>query len=232
MLCAVGTTPGGRAGALSTAAGWLRTRSLKQLGTYLAGLGILVSAPFGGWADAEPESVTEGKAGDVVEAGPFEITIDRVTASTRPGLDFRASKDGQYLLVFGTVTSTVNKTLSDGELADAVRLVDVDGIERYPGGTVLAEPAEAVLSDPTPYVVDDSTVTHTVSPGITYDVAWVWHRHLADPPQSVRVQVNGFTSRMSTLQDTDGWRDPTAKTHLELPVKKTKAYTEPAESTP
>ena len=54
MLCAVGTTPGGRAGALSTAAGWLRTRSLKQLGTYLAGLGILVSAPFGGWADAEP----------------------------------------------------------------------------------------------------------------------------------------------------------------------------------
>lgn len=217
---------------LSTAAGWFRARSLKQLGTYLAGLGIIVSAPFGGWADAGPETVTKGEVGKVVETGPLDITIDRVTTSTRPGRAFTASKDGHYLLVFGTVKSTTDKTLTDGELADAVRLVDLDGLERYPGGTDIATPADAVLSDPTPYVVDDSTVVTTVTPGITYDVAWVWERHVAEPPSEVRVQVNAFTFRQSTLQDFEGWMSPTATRYLDLPVKETAPYTppEPGES--
>ena len=227
MLCAVGATGGDDAGMRGTAIGWLRSRSTKQLGTYVAGTALVLSAPFGGWADAEPEPPPKGEVGAVLETGPLDITIDRVSASTRPGKGFTESEDGQYLLVFGTVESTTDETLTEGELTQAVRLVDLDGLERYASAPQIAEPADAVLADPVPHLADDATRMSTVSPGITYPVAWIWHRHERAVPETVRVQVRSFTFRQSTLQDTEGWLDPAPLTHLDLPVKQVDAYADP-----
>ena len=133
MLCAVGSGEGrsdNARGSIGRAVVWVRDPSLKQLAAWLGALALALTAPFGGWADASHPPMTVVTADQVVKTGPIDVTITRIRANTRPGETFAAMEDGQYLLVFGTARGTAKTTLTNGELADAIRLDGVPGLEK------------------------------------------------------------------------------------------------------
>lgn len=232
MLWLVGTTPGGSTatgarGRLGRVLTDVAQRPLKQLATWLAAVGVVLSAPFGGWADAEKPALAATAVDKVVATGPLDVTINRVSASHRPGEGFTEFKDGYYLLVFGTVKSKDKVTLRNLELRDAVRLQGVDGLAWLPSGDDWQDAAHATRAQPQTYFTKDSTTMSTVSPGLTYDVAWVFRRAGDPPPTEVDVVVHGFTWRKSNLQNVTGWMDPGPIAHVTLPVTVKPAWTKP-----
>jgi hypothetical protein len=230
MLCAVGTTPGASAkrALIGRALTNLRDRPLKQLATWAAAGAVVLSAPFGGWADAAKPPLPVLEVDTVITTGPLDVTLHRVTASTRPGEKFNESKNGQYLLVFGTVKNSGKETLSNLELRDVVRLQGVDGLERHPTGGAWLSADEAERATPTVYNAADSTTMATVVPELSYEVAWVFERRGEAAPSSVNVEVRGFTYRQRTLDDYTGWLDPTDLGHLRMPVTVKAPYEKPA----
>lgn len=220
MLCAVGTTPGAASGRarLGPALKGLAQRPLKQLATWAAAAAVVVSAPFGGWADAAKPSPPALKADTVIATGPLDVTVNRITSSTRPGKSFLEAKDGQYLLVFGTVKNTGTQTLANLELRDVLRLRGVDGLEKYPGGGDWLPADESAKAAPTVYNAADSTTMATTVPELTYEVAWVFRRKGGAAPGTIEVEVRSFTHRQRTLDDYTGWLDPTDMGHVRLPV--------------
>jgi hypothetical protein len=222
MLCAVGSGEGrsdNARGSIGRAVVWVRDRPLKQLAAWLGALALALTAPFGGWADASHPPMTVVTADQVVKTGPIDVTITRIRANTRPGETFAAMEDGQYLLVFGTARGTAKTTLTNGELADAIRLDGVPGLEKTFYTNDYLPVTKSMSARPTVYAVEDSTLMTELVPDLTYEVAWVWRQQAAAPPSSIDVQVQGFTWRQRSLDDYTGWLDPAPTAHLRLPVE-------------
>lgn len=233
MLCRVGRLTeqsGGVRARVGHARTWILKRPFAQLASWVGVLALLVSAPFGGWADVKPPPMTVAEVDEVVSTGPLDVTINRVSASTRPGPKFSEASDGQYLLVIGTVRSTEPKTLSNSELRDAVRLVGLDGLPRYAGTTAVVGADEARAAQPQPYFLEDATPMLTVGPELTYDVAWIWQRQGAVPPATVDVEIQKFTYRQRVLDEYTGWLDPQPMAHLVLPVTVRDPYVDPVKA--
>ena len=211
----------------------LAKRPLRQLATWAAGVALLLTAPFGGWADAAKPALATAEAKQVIHTGPLDITIERISSSTRPSKAFTALEDGQYLMVFGTVKSTQPKSLDSGELGEAVRLVGVDGLTRSNLDKTPVPAAESTRAKPAVYYVVDSTMMFEVPPLMTFEVAWVWERTgSVTPPASVQVEIEKFTYRQSSLEDSFGWLDPVPTAHLRLPVAIKDPYVDPKKATP
>ena len=220
MLCAVGSGEGrsdNARGSIGRAVVWVRDRPLKQLAAWLGALALALTAPFGGWADASHPPMTVVTTDQVVKTGPIDVTITRIRANTRPGETFAAMDDGQYLLVFGTARGTAKTTLTNGELADAIRLDGVPGLEdllhqRLPAGHEV-DVGQAHGLCGRGLDVDDG-----VGPRPDLQVAWVW-RQQQRPTEQHRRAGQGFTWRQRSLDDYTGWLDPTPTAHLRLPVE-------------
>ncbi|MCA0337319.1 MAG: hypothetical protein LCH66_10700 [Actinobacteria bacterium] len=215
-------------GGLRRALAWLRGRPLKQLAAWIGALGLALTAPFGGLDEAARPQLGLVKAEQVVPTGPIDVSITRVSATTRPGQNFSEIEDGYYLLVFGTARSTSSTTLTNSELRDAVRLSGVDGLEK---GLMIEDylpAAEALKAQPMVYAVQDSTLMTSLVPELKYEVAWIWRRQGAGAPSSVDVQVQGFTWRQRVLDDYEGWLDPAPMAHLRLPVTVKPGWVRPA----
>lgn len=216
-----GTLPGSRgrlSGLVARAVGWVRDRPLPQLAAWVGAFGLALTAPFGGWADASHPPMTVVKVGDTVHTGPLDVTIERISATTRPGEKFAELTDGQWILVFGTVRSTTKDTLANGELRDAVRLSGVEGLEKAFFTETYLPADKALTAQPTMYAVQDSTMMSDLVPDLPLEVAWVWRQQAASAPGSIDVQVQGFTFRQRSLDDYEGWLDPEPVAHLRLPV--------------
>lgn len=206
----------------------LAKRPLRQLATWAAGVALLLTAPFGGWADAAKPALATAEAKQVIHTGPLDITIERISSSTRPSKAFTALEDGQYLMVFGTVKSTQPTTLDNGELAEVVRLVGVDGLQKSNLDSRPVPVGESTTAKPLGYYVVDSTMMFEVPPLMTFEVAWVWQRTgSVTPPASVQVEIEKLTFRESSLEDSFEWLDPAPMAHLRLPVTVKDPYVDP-----
>ena len=102
-------------------------------------------------------------ADQVVKTGPIDVTITRIRANTRPGETFAAMETGSTF-VFGTARGTAKTTLTNGELADAIRLDGVPGLEKTFYTNDYLPVTKSMSARPTVYAVEDSTLMTGWSP--------------------------------------------------------------------
>jgi len=201
--------------------GWLgrlgrlgRTVTLRQAFAGVAAVVVLASAPFGGLATAEPTGPAELEAGETVHAAPFDISIDRLRWSDDLGLDEEVR--GRYLVAVATLENTSDHPVYATTIAETVRLRGLDGLFTGRRGEETVPSAEAV---PQVLVLADASLLSSASPGLAYEVAFVWEQDESQPlPSEVTVEVASRTWRASRIDDQEAWFDPTVTHTGTFPV--------------
>lgn len=203
-------------------------RPFSQLATGVLLLGLVVSAPFGGWRDADGRGPQTVEPGATVSTGPLEITIDAVGWSARPAASFSASTVGVYLMVNGTVRNPGSVPVQDEPLADTIRIKDLDGQIRSDLFTTTPV-SDWAQAKPRLYHREDANAISSVGPSLTYRVAWVVERvgPGADLPETLTVEVRGQTYRRHSLNDRMEWLDSTPIATVTVPVEQRPAYQAP-----
>ncbi len=196
---------------------WLAGRDLPF---WAATAGLVVLAGTGRFGGLEPAAAEHPPltVGRPYAAAPFEITLQRVVATTELGQVGRTK--GRFLVVVGTVRTLgdapVRPVIAADPLRQAVTIAGPDGIL----GATGAPPGPAEGAAPKGvYVLADSSVLDIVQPGLTYQVGWVWEQEPGRPlPAELSVGLVGHTQRPSSIDDVVGWRDPTPGARVTLPV--------------
>lgn len=191
-------------------------------------LGLVVSAPFGGWKEAVPEhSVATVKPGDTLDTGPLVLTVKDAYWTTRPAETFPAFKGGVYLLVNGTARTNDRQTLGFDAIRSSLRITGLDGLTRDMFST---SPVSAEKGQPTLYHRDDAELLGTLGPGMTYDVAWVFGYvgPTGQLPKDLTVTVYRHTWRKSSITRVEEWLDATPAFEVSLPLTSRPAWTKPA----
>lgn len=189
---------------------WLRTLSIRQwlVGAFL--LVLLASFPFGGLRAEEPAAVPRLELGTAVTADPVRVTVTRLRYGDDLGTALAGKIDGRYVVVFATVRSTVRDRSVPrfDALQDLLRIEGVPGIARGGFGTT-AEPSSDAIAPDQVLVAMDAQTMGDLAPGLTYELAFIWHQVPGQPvPSTVRVAAYRHTWRASSIDDTLGWRDP------------------------
>ncbi|MEV0283327.1 hypothetical protein AB0H36_04315 [Kribbella sp. NPDC050820] len=164
----------------------VRGRSVR---TWVIGAGALmlaVSAAFGGLKKAADET-PRVEAGTAIDAGRYEVTIQRVVtvADLKP---LFTPDDGGALIAVVTKLK-VTDDLGTAPSSDLIRLVGVQGIEdtAAPLGTTNLR---------------DATMNPVLTPGFAEDVAYVWKLPKAtELPTSVELTVRGYEHQEKSLLD-------------------------------
>ncbi|WP_460750202.1 hypothetical protein [Myceligenerans cantabricum] len=181
-----------------------------------AGAAVVAATPFGAWAAVGHEAAPL-VPGERIEAGPFEIAIEKVVSAEQLG-DVVPQREGDKLLVVvAEVTNTFDLPAQYVTLHDIVPAPTGAGIVD-PYGAWLEEttasesgPARDAMSgegsdekplepvpddvppgerpDPTIYHIADAGPLDVVNPGVTYRVALVWEQSGTASPEKVRVDL-------------------------------------------
>lgn len=205
--------PGAAAGRART---WVTAKPMR-VPLVVAGLGLVVSAPFGGWRAAESEvaQVPVVEAGEVVEAAPFEVSLERAYFSPRPSESFPELDAGQqYVVVLGTLTSRHDTTVESLLATDAITLVDLPAAL-----DVLGEPVEEEARTPFDlYSAQDSTQLRRIGPDLTYDVGLVYRTAASALPAELTLEVSGYTWRGEGITRDADWDNPAVVAQVVVPL--------------
>lgn len=207
---------------------WLAARPVRQLGLGVLLVGLVLSAPFGGWREVGSDAVRAVRPGAEVTTGPLVVTVENVTWAVRPAESFEASPVGAYLLVYGTARNVTDAPVGGEPMTDTIRLVGVDGLVRRT--PTLRDPVERWQdARPTVYHRDDAEPLPVLGPGLTYPVAWAfeWSGEGAALPATLTVEVRAQTLReRSTTRELE-WLDSAPTATATLPVRHGTEYVEP-----
>ncbi|MCK0112594.1 hypothetical protein MWU75_10625 [Ornithinimicrobium sp. F0845] len=199
--------------ATSRARTWV-TATPYRLPLAVAMVGLVLSAPFGGWRPAESGAVPVTAADEVVEAAPFEITLERAYFSPRPSESFPALDPGQqYVVVLGTLTSRHDATVDATYLTRAVAIEDLpEPID------LLGNPVEVADARPELYSAQDSTSVLRVGPDLTYDIGLVYRTAADELPEELTLALSGYTWRPDAFTGEHDWRDPAVVSEVVVPL--------------
>jgi hypothetical protein len=183
----------------------VRGRSLKTWGISAAVLLLAISAAFGGLKKAADET-PRVDAGTAIDAGRFEVTIQRVV-TVKDLKPLFSPDDGGALIAVVTKLKVTDDTGTTPP-ADLVRLIGVPGIkddERPVGTTNLR----------------DETRDPVLTPGQGEDVAYVWKLPKAtELPTEVKLAVQHYTHVESSLLDShEKWNPDTTAAESSVKVK-------------
>ena len=175
----------------------------------VAGAAALAVAVAGGFDPQEKTAdVAPLTVGEVVDVGPFTITIERIrVVDELPGIS-EGDDDTRVLALVATVEATGSETQYGYLLGESVALDGVPGVPAYepPGDT--ADPDEPVPADGA-WVMADGTRLDAIQPGLEYEVALVWEQDArADVPAEAHLVLVGHTLRESSIDHSQEWLDP------------------------
>lgn len=216
-----GEEPGSGAGRLRRVAGEARSRAGTwatatpyRLPLAVAMVGVVLSAPFGGWRAAESEATPVTEVDEVVQAAPFELTLERAYHSPRPSETFSELDPGQqYVVVLGTLTSRHDSTVPGSYLTEAI---EVTGLPEPVD--ILGEPVEPEDAVPELYSAQDSTQVSRVGPDLTYDIGLVYRTAATELPEELTLTVSGYTWRADAFTREEDWRDPSVVSQVVVPL--------------
>jgi hypothetical protein len=191
----------------------LADQPLRNLGAVGAALVLLGTAAFGGLETAETPGLAPFAVDGTVVAAPFEITVSRVVwADDLPGQAL-TDEANRWIAVIGTVLSTHSESLGS-ELAEAVTLVDVEGLVAAPVAGIDAVRSSQQL------LLADGTQLSPIQPGLEYEVVLLFEQSgLVPPPDEVTVQISGHTWRADSFDQTLHWLDPTPVAEATVPAR-------------
>lgn len=204
--------PGAAAGRART---WVTAQPLR-VPLVVAGVGLVLSAPFGGWRTAESEvEVPVTEAGQVVQAAPFEISVERAYFSPRPSESFAELAAGQqYVVVLGTLSSRHDTTVESFLATEAVNLVGLPAAL-----DVLGDPVEDEGRVPVElYSAQDSTPLRRIGPDLTYDVGLVYRTAASSLPAELTLEISGYTWRAEGITRDADWDDPAVVAEVVVPL--------------
>lgn len=202
-------------GVRTRASDWA-TASPYRLPLAVAAVGLVLSAPFGGWRTAEPEGLPAVAPGEVIEAAPFEVALDRAYYSPRPSDAFSELDEGQlYVVVLGTVTSRHEASVTGTMFSKAVEVTDlpdpVDPLSLTP--IEEGEPVQGQL-----YSAQDSTGLRLLGPDLTYDVGLVLVTAADELPEELTLEVSAHDWRRDAFSGEEGWHDPDGVARVSIPL--------------
>ncbi|HEX7738200.1 MAG TPA: hypothetical protein VF426_00980 [Marmoricola sp.] len=207
--------PRGRAGRLTSAATTFvvkRPRSQK-LGA-LAGVALLVTAPFGGLrsaADVPPEHVSVDKP---LMVGPFRFTfVKAVTVSDLEPAAKPSVEGGRLFVIEARVSNPGERPEPVIELTRALTVQDAG----------VAPDTDGSAATPDMYDVDDSTtLSGSINPGVSYLVALVWDQQPGWTGDHARLRIARQEYRDKdplTLDDHTWWLMDDALATATVPVE-------------
>lgn len=209
------------AGPVRRALRWAKDRPLRDLAAALGVGALVLTAPFGGWADAKAPEPAHVTPGTVIHTGPLDITVTKAVWSVQPAENFTPIEGGHYLLVYGTARNATKAMLDNDELATALRVRGVTDAGAQAGTTPSETAGQALVrQSPVPYHRGDASVLRAIGPDLTYEVAWVFQRQGrgADLPTTLQVEVRGFTWRKDSTDGEQKWLDPTTRSLVAVPL--------------
>lgn len=191
----------------------LADQPLRNLGVLGAGLLLASTAAFGGLEPVEAAGPAPFELGAQVTAAPFEITVDRaVWVDELPGV-YLLDDSNRWLALVATVVNTHTESLGH-ELAEAVRLVGVEGLLREP-----LEGTAAVVSSEQSVLADGSGLS-PVQPGLPYEMVFLFEQDgSVPPPTEVTVQIAAHTWRADSFDGFFSWLDPTVVAEGTVPIR-------------
>lgn len=164
----------------------VRGRSLRTWGISAAAVLLAVSAVFGGLRKAEAE-VPQVAAGTAIDAGQFEVTIQRVVVVKDLKPLFEPEEGGALIAVVTKLKVTDDTGVSPP--SDLIRLIGVPGIKDTdpPVGTTNLR---------------DATRNPVLTPEYGEDVAYVWKLPKANTlPADVKLTVQHYQHIQESLLD-------------------------------
>ncbi len=179
----------------------------------LAGIGI--ASLFGGWDAVSAEETAIGVADPrtPVSAAPFEVSARRARVADSVTTVLRREDGFRYLMVVADVTNTQDAHVDGSVLAQAAEL-DAPGLR-----TDLLSSGERTRR-PLVLRLDDGLSQRTFQPGLTGAVILVWQQDARAPiPATVTMTLARHTQRLSSMDGSLGWFDPTPVAHVTLPVE-------------
>ncbi|MEU4603634.1 hypothetical protein AB0F43_11695 [Kribbella sp. NPDC023972] len=164
----------------------LRGRSIRTWVFSAGAMLLAISAAFGGLKKAEDDT-PRVEAGTAIDAGRYEVTIQRVVTVADLKPLFRPDEGGALIAVVTKlkVTDDTGTTPS----SDLIRLIGVPGIKDTdaPLGTTNLR---------------DATMNPVLTPDHAEDVAYVWKLPKAtELPASVELTVRGYDHQEESILD-------------------------------
>lgn len=201
-------------GARARASSWA-TASPYRLPLGVAAVGVVVSAPFGGWRAAAPEPQPVVEVQETVDAAPFEVELERAYHTPLPSDSFVELDPGQeYVVVLGTVTSRHDSSVSGSLFSQAVEAVDLpDPVSAGGDPAEEGDPVTGLL-----YSAQDSTLLRQVGPDLAHEFGLVFISAAGSFPEELTLEISGYTWRQDTFTQLDGWHDPAAVARVVVPL--------------
>jgi hypothetical protein len=182
----------------------VRGRSLKTWGISAAAVLLAISAAFGGLKKAAEET-PQAAAGTAIDAGQFEVTIQRVvTVKTLKPL-FEPDEGGALIAVVTKLKVTDKSGTNPPR--DLVRLIGVPGIKD-------TDPPMGTTN------IRDETSNPVLTPDRGEDVAYVWKLPKASQlPTEVKLTVQHYEHLESILDHHEKWLPDTIAAESSVKVK-------------
>ncbi|GAA1849229.1 hypothetical protein [Myceligenerans crystallogenes] len=158
-----------------------------------AGVVLVVGAsPFGAW-NAVADDAIPLTAGQVVEAGPYEVAVEKVVAARTLG-DVTALDEKNKLLIVVVEVKNVSDTPGiPATLGDVVPAPAGAGIVDVDGRPVPDDVPPGERPTPRIFNIDDSASIDVINPDLSYRLALVWDRTGAGDPAEADVRLAGLT---------------------------------------
>jgi len=184
-------------------------------------VGVLVLAVLfagtgaaGGWsgAEAQENALVSAEPGAAVTADPLTVTIKKAyVADAIPSLA-PARPGSRFVLVTVTVEDTSPRPV-DARTSAASFQVALPGLRQF------GRPVSPEAARPDVVRAIDATPLGALQPGVVQNLALVWEQDAAqEVPQQVSIVVVGHTWRVSALDGSRQWFDPTPAATVELPL--------------
>jgi hypothetical protein len=168
----------------------VRGRSLRTWALSAGAVLLAISAAFGGLQKADDET-PQVDAGTAIDAGQFEVTVQRVVTVKDLKPLFTPDTGGALIAVVTKLKVTDDTGTTPP--SDLIRLIGVPGVkdtDRPLGTTNLR----------------DATMNPVLTPDAAEDVAYVWKLPKASElPTEVKLTVQGYDFRESVLDHHDKW---------------------------
>lgn len=164
----------------------MRGRTLRTWGLSAGAVLLAVSAAFGGLEKAEDET-PRVEAGTAIDAGRFEVTVQRVV-TVKELKPLFTPDDGGALIAVVTKLKVTDDT-GTVPASDLVRLIGVPGVKDTdpPLGTTNLR---------------DATMNPVLTPDAAEDVAYVWKLPKAtELPTEVKLTVQGYEHVADSILD-------------------------------
>lgn len=174
---------------------------LRHIGVGGAVVLLAATAAFGGLEEQTQDGPEVLTVDTPVEVAPFEITVHRVVWTTDLPGQYLSDDGNRWIGVVATVRNTSDAAVYGSPLGDALTLDGVDGLVEAAGDNGVKSTTVAYL--------EDGSLLSPVQPGLTYEAAFLFEQDgSASPPTQVDVRLQQHVWRVSTLDESEAWRDP------------------------